>query len=507
MCGIHGVLSTATAHRSHLSKFIEQGFVVNSLRGMDSSGVFLVDRKKDAWCHKLAIPGPFFVEGKLTRTYVTEAAYSRATVCHVRAATQGKINVDNAHPFVAYRENGRRVIGIHNGTLTSWQSRSGAKGFDVDSEWAINHIADERADAFEDFTGSFAFVWWDSDAPDVVYMARNKDRPLHFVITEDGEDMLFASEPGMLSWLCDRNGIKVKDSEINVLEEGQLYAFDLGGKTISWSKSSLPEAKYPTHSTGSGNYNGSYYGHGGSAYQGARPTNGGGTNNTTAAATTATGTTTAKGGDKGFTPDDIPFKERVPAEAIRPIALFRAALTSSPLAVEDLQEADKSDNNVVQFPKRLSKRERKRLKREQQDRQRAAEAASCSLEGFGSAETVVPEGYFSRDGVDAPEMNAAKSAGLYGQMMYFVPVLYDPDEREMYGEIEDFIPGQGKVRYDAVIRGVTPSQAVREFDPNNARGHHVAVVGRIGEDKSVGGALVVAPLTKEGVEKFAKALS
>lgn len=490
---------------------------------MDSSGVFLVDRKKEAWLHKLALPGPFFVEGKLSRMYVNEAAYSRATVCHVRAATMGKVNVDNAHPFVAFRDNGRRVVGVHNGTLTSWQSRKGAKGFDVDSEWAINHIADERVDAFEDFTGSFAFVWWDSNSPDVVYMARNKERPLHFVITEDEQDILFASEPGMISWLCQRNNIIVKDNEIHVLEEGQMYTFDLGGDKISWSKSALPTAKYPTY-THSPNYSGSYYGNGGysggssnysggsSATQGARPTSTGGGN--TASSSSSSGSTAAsKGGDGYIDDDDIPFNKRVPQEAIRPIVLFRAALTSSPVSVEDLQEASKStnENNVVTFPKRLTKRERKRLKREQQARQRASEAASCELEGFGSAETVVPEGYFSRDHVDAAEMNAAKSSGMYGQMMYFVPLMYDPDERELYGDIEDFVPGQGKVRYDALIRDVSPAAAIRDYGvsdtASSVQGHYVAVVGRIGEDKAIGGALVVAPLTKEGVEKFAKALS
>lgn len=503
MCGIHGILSSSkVTSNSSLSKFIEQGFIVNVVRGMDSSGVFLVDRKKKAWSHKLALPGPFFVENKMTKSYVTESAFAKAVVCHVRAATMGKVNVDNAHPFVGYKENGEYIVGVHNGTLSGWHSRKGAKLFDVDSDWAMSRIAEDGADAFEDFSGAWAFVWWDSGAEDTVYMARNKERPLHFVLTPDGENLLFASEPGMLAWLCERNNIKIKDDEIHVLEEDMLYTFDTGQQKISWSKSHLPKPRYsssssssyhPSQSSTSSTYRQPYT-------QQSNATQNAAVTTAAAANTDKQDTAIADLGD-----DDIPF-DNLPDSAVSTINLFRAALESSP----PVNEQEEDHGNVVTFPKKLSKAERKRLRRLAQERKResreqSCETTSCGTQEFGSDKDTVPEGYFSKQSASEKEITSAKSAGMYASMQMFVGLTYEPDTNECWGEIEDFIPGHGKVRYQAVIRNTTASIAHRVYI--KGRGVYVAVVGRVGEEVTAGGALVVAPLTKEGVEKFAKALS
>lgn len=515
MCGIHGTISTSSSYRSFLSRFMEQAFVANSLRGMDSSGVFQVTNKKKAYYHKLALPGPLFVENKMAKLFMSEAGSSPVTVGHVRHATAGKVNVDNSHPFIGYKNDGSVLIGVHNGTLTGWSYRPGAKLFDVDSDWAISRIADEGADAFEDFTGSYAFVWWTEAAPDVVYMARNKERPLHFVLSKDRETMMFCSEPGMLAWLIERNQIPAED-EIYVIEEDKLYAFDIGGKTISWSKSNLPSYKYSS-SSGS-NYSSSSSVNTSCSYTTSNTSSTGNADNTVGRSRSSDTGTAGTGNVSTSNDDDKPSIDRLSTSAQHMIRLFRATLES--VAVDGVPGADDEDDdesppsNVVPLnaPKHLSRRERKQWRRQmrqlRQDREqldRVANGEGC--EDFGSDLDIIPDEYFKSDAATSQEKQVAKSTGIYGKLMYFMGVLYDNETAECWGEIEDFIPGgTGKVRYDAIIPNTTASVASRKYINNN-EGTYVAVIGRRAPSNKDGGVLIVAEVSKEGVEKFAKALS
>lgn len=505
MCGIHGVLTTSSGNRYSLTKFMEQAFITNAVRGMDSSGMFQIDRKKQAYYHKLALPGPFFIENKLTKAFLSDAGFASATVAHVRAATQGKVNIDNAHPFRAFKKDGSIILGVHNGTLTGWQYKPGARLFDVDSEWAINRIAEDGADAFEDFNGAYAFVWWNESAPDVIYMARNKERPLHFLLTEDSESMLFASEAGMLGWLADKNGIRVRNDEIHVLEEGKLYAFDLGGKTISWSKSNLPAAK-PSYYSGSSTIsnNGSYYGQGSTSSVGGSRSRG--------SEAAADGASCSVGGDASDGGD-----VSLPDKALLILEEFRRTLEAAPEAANQEQDDgdnspgwDDNDNKVVPLdpPKGLNKKQRKAWRRRQQaamSNNKEAEEVAKDLMGFGSDMDTVPEGYFNQYRATANEQANARQDGIYGRLQYFVGTYYDPESKELVGEIEDFIPGGvGRVRYEAVIPNIAAKEAM---NLNELRGVNVVVVGKRGESNKDAGALVVTELSLEGVEKFAKALS
>lgn len=256
MCGIHGFINGSTKAEVNSDDYVKQGFIAGSLRGMDSSGIAVMKVSGQYNYAKLPLAGMYLPQDRLAGNLISSARNkSTASVCHVRAATSGAINYANAHPFCLEDEENGTIVGVHNGTLTSWKHLEYGKDFDVDSEWAMNHILLKGMKAFEEFTGAFCFVWWTDENPGVLNFARNKDRPMHVAFLEDG-NMAYASEAGMLHWLCDRNNIKIV-GPIQELEEDKHYAFDIDDPT-KFDKKDLPKkpaTHYPTTTYSSGNTN------------------------------------------------------------------------------------------------------------------------------------------------------------------------------------------------------------------------------------------------------------
>lgn len=218
--------------------------MAGSLRGTDSSGIAVIDVvKADFGVSKLPISGPMFITDKYTSQLIRDACtIDTITICHTRSATSGQIGLNEAHPFYVEdtEDGGRELVGVHNGTLTNWYNKKGGNTFKVDSEWALNHIFDEGFDAFEDFTGAYCFVWWDSMDQNNLNIALNDQRPMCIAFTDDG-GMVYASEAGMISWLCQRNNIKIVGS-ILMLAAKHWYSFPVD-EPSKFTKKVLPSPK------------------------------------------------------------------------------------------------------------------------------------------------------------------------------------------------------------------------------------------------------------------------
>lgn len=265
MCGIHGFINGKTKAEVNTDDFIKSGFVTNMLRGTDSSGIGIVTPGGFADVAKIPLAGMYLSGNKHANGLISRArSVSTAAICHVRAATSGMVNYANAHPFHIVNDDGDEILGCHNGTLQNWSGKKEGKDWDVDSAWALSRILNEGVDAFEEFTGAFAFVWWTSKDPSKLKMARNKERPLFVGLTED-DNLVYASEAGMIHWLCERHRIKLKGS-IKELEEGRMYTFDINDPSKYTKSEALPTPKAVVRS----NNNSSMYdyrGNGSSAYQ------------------------------------------------------------------------------------------------------------------------------------------------------------------------------------------------------------------------------------------------
>lgn len=222
---------------------MKDALLANQVRGTDSTGLVVVGKEGMSVTHKLGINASAFLDTKQANDMVATIPRSRAAIGHVRAATMGAISAMNAHPFKKIREDGTYIVGVHNGTLVDWKLKKDSERYTVDSEWAFHMLATEGSDAFEYFKGAFAFVWYDSAKPDSLFMARNDERPLHYLITESGDTILGASELGMLAWIAERN--KFKTHTLHpvpyYLEPGRIYEFSLN------DIGDYESAAYPKH--------------------------------------------------------------------------------------------------------------------------------------------------------------------------------------------------------------------------------------------------------------------
>lgn len=230
MCGI--VFAITKPFAAGTAGFVKDALITSQVRGMDSTGIFQVNSDGAVETLKMACNASLFVKNSDADKILAKVGSSVLTVGHVRAATHGEVNAQNAHPFKAFREDGSYIIGVHNGTLQGWKFKKDATDYQVDSDWAMHILAEEGADAFEYFTGAFAFVWYDSRDPDHLYIAKNKERPLFYMVSRDGKSIVGCSELAMLGWVAGRNGIRTpekghEDHFPYYIEDGFIYKFSL----------------------------------------------------------------------------------------------------------------------------------------------------------------------------------------------------------------------------------------------------------------------------------------
>jgi len=141
MCGIVGIASAFTNGFSakEADTFMDMLYF-DALRGMDSTGVFGVDKHGNVACHKEASQAGIFQQRKEIKEFRGKLVQNGLfAVGHNRSATRGSIIDKNAHPFWV----DDKIVLVQNGTYKG--SHKHHKDVDVDSE-AIAHVLSEEAD-------------------------------------------------------------------------------------------------------------------------------------------------------------------------------------------------------------------------------------------------------------------------------------------------------------------------------------------------------------------------
>lgn len=220
MCGIISYFSQETKYNKDMKDCLSQLIAVDTLRGNHSTGLMIDQGEGEAYYYKKSIAGHDFVQLNNIEKILLDYNKLRWLVGHNRAATFGSINSNNAHPFMH-----DHITGVHNGTITNYRALSRQENFTVDSEHIIYALSkDKTKDVIPKINGSFALMWHNGKT-DTLHFIRNNERPYCFGLVEGENTMLGASEPGMLSWIASRNGIKLE--KLILPEAGYEYTFKL----------------------------------------------------------------------------------------------------------------------------------------------------------------------------------------------------------------------------------------------------------------------------------------
>lgn len=200
MCGIVGAAG-ALAFKEE--KVVKNLLILDSLRGIDSTGVAAIPRVGEVKIAKeLGNPFNLLDSRSLDRALT---GMQRAIIGHNRFATQGIVSKRNAHPFEF-----DTLVGVHNGTLKNKYKLKDSKNFTVDSENLYHHINENGLrDAINIIDGAWALVWWDKMEESINFL-RNNERPLYLTRTKDGKVMFWASELWMLQVACSREGVEIE---------------------------------------------------------------------------------------------------------------------------------------------------------------------------------------------------------------------------------------------------------------------------------------------------------
>ena len=114
MCGLVAIISkNQHGFLFNDGKLFEQMLYADALRGMDSTGIYGINKYGNLKMVKAAKAAAEFIGTKTFQDFKNEIVNKfRVVVGHNRAATKGATTDDNAHPFIE-----DHICLVHNGTL------------------------------------------------------------------------------------------------------------------------------------------------------------------------------------------------------------------------------------------------------------------------------------------------------------------------------------------------------------------------------------------------------
>lgn len=201
MCGLVGIAGDMEFKDEAAMKRL---LLLDYFRGTDSTGFASVSRHTSEIKLAKVDSHPITLFSMKQFDKALQGYNSKVFIGHNRAATIGKVNEHNAHPFVF-----GPVVGAHNGTLDrpSWDRLQRALGRDTDTDSqaifaCIEKIGiDETIALMEEgkasTTGAWALTWYDS-RDNTINFLRNPHRPLWYAWTKDFKKILWASEHPMI---------------------------------------------------------------------------------------------------------------------------------------------------------------------------------------------------------------------------------------------------------------------------------------------------------------------
>jgi len=185
----------------------------NQERGKDATGIYSPDTGLKKSLKK--------AEDYLAEDFWADIKEDITFIGHVRQATYGANNINNCHPF----QYGNIVL-AHNGTLDlPWVlcNNLGLNSMDyqVDSQvLAASLNKEQNIRCLSKFEGAAAIIFTDTNTPDILYVYRNKERPLFRGIGEEG--MYISSIEKSLKAIGCRDIKEFKEDYFYTIKEGKV---------------------------------------------------------------------------------------------------------------------------------------------------------------------------------------------------------------------------------------------------------------------------------------------
>lgn len=200
--------------------------ILSSLRGLDSTGVSILSKRKGRFMYDIAksiySPGEW-IQTKQGRACFESGNGTVSMIGHCRAATIGEITHENAHPFLA-----GDIIGAHNGTIHSF-GQGGKTDSQVLFETINKHGIDDTIQNKVPH-GAYALTWYNVNDGTLNFL-RNNERTLFYCIS-DTQTLFWASEASFLDLALSRNNIK-RSKEIEAFDVDTLYSIPFGSMNIT----------------------------------------------------------------------------------------------------------------------------------------------------------------------------------------------------------------------------------------------------------------------------------
>ena len=232
MCGIVAVISKSKYGFNHKDmEIFENLLYIDTLRGPDSTGVFLVSNDGNVEIAKGAVDGPTFLRSEEWKAMKKKAISDGwAIVGHNRKATRGSITDENAHPFWV----DDKLVLVHNGSMYGGHKHH--KDVEVDSH-AIAHVLAEQPDtekALQSINAAYALIWYDVENKKL-NLIRNKDRPLAH--TADHNAWFITSETEIMDFVMTRASYNKQPKPSVGFPVGNMHTWTLNedkGSTLSY---------------------------------------------------------------------------------------------------------------------------------------------------------------------------------------------------------------------------------------------------------------------------------
>lgn len=199
MCGITGMIDASKQgfYKADTDTFFGL-LLINSLRGASSTGAFGINKSNKTDVFK-AVGNPYeWNSWKVADDWTAAMVRGHNIVVgHGRAPTFGEPSIDNAHPF---EYNG--ITLVHNGTLRNFKELQAKHKteFEVDSQLITYLIAEIGIEeTIKEIKGAYALVWHD-EKHDGLFVLRNSERPLLYVMGSGKNKMVIGSERHYFHW-------------------------------------------------------------------------------------------------------------------------------------------------------------------------------------------------------------------------------------------------------------------------------------------------------------------